>query len=146
MKCFDTNFVDFLQRCFIWEPEKRITPKDALKHKWIQEGTEEEKSINPEDNKRNNCDIKKEKVLNKTLGLSNNLFKAKEDKKSQDKLMKFKEVLKLAKKQVKGNESRHMSMSKESGNKMFLYTLFNKTKMPNPSSTKHKELKQSNIF
>jgi len=35
LKCSDSPFVDFLQQCFIWEPEKRLTPAQALNHKWI---------------------------------------------------------------------------------------------------------------
>ena len=36
--CNDKAFLDFLQCCFEWIPEKRITPEEALCHEWILEG------------------------------------------------------------------------------------------------------------
>ena len=36
--CKDKSFLDFLMKCFEWDPETRITPKDALLHEWIIEG------------------------------------------------------------------------------------------------------------
>ena len=35
LKCTDVDFIDFLRKCFVWEPEKRIVPEDALAHPWI---------------------------------------------------------------------------------------------------------------
>ena len=35
LKCPDSVFVDFLQQCFNWEPDKRITPDQAFAHRWI---------------------------------------------------------------------------------------------------------------
>ena len=31
----DQEFVDFIAKCLEWNPEKRITPEEALKHPWI---------------------------------------------------------------------------------------------------------------
>lgn len=31
----DKKFVDLIRRCLEWDPEKRITPKEALLHDWI---------------------------------------------------------------------------------------------------------------
>ncbi len=36
LKCPDSDFVDFLQRCLVWDPEERITPEAALDHPWIR--------------------------------------------------------------------------------------------------------------
>ncbi|XP_071392612.1 dual specificity tyrosine-phosphorylation-regulated kinase 4-like [Centroberyx affinis] len=33
----DANFLDFLQRCLKYDPEKRMTPEEALQHPWIKE-------------------------------------------------------------------------------------------------------------
>ncbi len=30
--------MDFLRACFVWRPEERITPHDALQHPWIMKG------------------------------------------------------------------------------------------------------------
>lgn len=35
MNTDDTEFIDFLLRCFTWESENRLKPLDALKHPWI---------------------------------------------------------------------------------------------------------------
>jgi dual specificity tyrosine-phosphorylation-regulated kinase 2/3/4 len=35
LNCDDQDFVDFITKCLEWDPEKRITPEDALKHPWI---------------------------------------------------------------------------------------------------------------
>jgi serine/threonine protein kinase len=36
LKTPDSGFIHFLSRCLEWEPEKRITPKEAFEHEWIQ--------------------------------------------------------------------------------------------------------------
>ena len=41
LKCTDSKFLDFLNRCFAWDPVKRITPIEALQHPWIIEGLPE---------------------------------------------------------------------------------------------------------
>lgn len=35
LKCQDAAFLDFIERCLAWEPEKRMTPAEALRHGWI---------------------------------------------------------------------------------------------------------------
>jgi dual specificity tyrosine-phosphorylation-regulated kinase 2/3/4 len=39
-----TDFVDFLDRCFEWKPERRMSPSEAFHHPWIRAGIEELKS------------------------------------------------------------------------------------------------------
>ena len=36
--CQSDTFLDFISRCLEWDPEKRITPFEALMHDWIIEG------------------------------------------------------------------------------------------------------------
>ncbi|XP_076829149.1 dual specificity tyrosine-phosphorylation-regulated kinase 4-like [Brachyhypopomus gauderio] len=31
-------FLDFLMRCLTWDPAERLTPEEALRHEWIQQG------------------------------------------------------------------------------------------------------------
>lgn len=38
LKCGDELFLDFLARCLIWDPERRIKPEAALRHAWIRSG------------------------------------------------------------------------------------------------------------
>lgn len=38
----DSDFVEFLQKIFVWEPNKRINPIEALRHNWILKGIPEE--------------------------------------------------------------------------------------------------------
>ena len=38
LRCNDSTFLDFLSKCFVWDPEKRIKPLEALMHNWILEG------------------------------------------------------------------------------------------------------------
>uniref|UniRef100_A0A4W3IJZ0 dual-specificity kinase n=1 Tax=Callorhinchus milii TaxID=7868 RepID=A0A4W3IJZ0_CALMI len=33
----DLLFIDFLKGCFTWDPEKRMTPDEAVQHEWIKE-------------------------------------------------------------------------------------------------------------
>lgn len=35
LKCDDDAFVDFVARCLRWDPARRLTPHDALKHEFI---------------------------------------------------------------------------------------------------------------
>ena len=35
--CEDDSFIDFLAKCFVWEPSKRLKPLAALMHDWILE-------------------------------------------------------------------------------------------------------------
>lgn len=35
------DFVDFLDKCIEWKPEKRMTPLEAFDHPWIQAGLQE---------------------------------------------------------------------------------------------------------
>ena len=35
------DFVDFIDKCIEWKPEKRMTPLDAFEHPWIQSGVQE---------------------------------------------------------------------------------------------------------
>ncbi|KAG0284484.1 hypothetical protein BGZ96_011142 [Linnemannia gamsii] len=37
LKCSDPLFLDFLQRCLIWDPEKRMKPREGLQHEWISD-------------------------------------------------------------------------------------------------------------
>lgn len=43
MQCEDTqtDFVDFIDKCLEWKPEKRMTPEDAFRHPWIKAGIKE---------------------------------------------------------------------------------------------------------
>lgn len=38
IRCNDQNFIDFLLKCFVWDPTQRMKPLDALMHDWILEG------------------------------------------------------------------------------------------------------------
>ena len=35
IECSDQPFLDFLARCFEWDPKKRWDPGDATRHEWI---------------------------------------------------------------------------------------------------------------
>lgn len=35
LKSSDENFIDFVDKCLQWDPEKRMTPEEAFKHVWI---------------------------------------------------------------------------------------------------------------
>jgi len=41
LRCDDDNFLDFLNKCFIWNPMERMSPLEALQHPWILEGLPE---------------------------------------------------------------------------------------------------------
>ncbi|KAK9701909.1 serine/threonine protein kinase, CMGC, dual-specificity [Basidiobolus ranarum] len=35
LKCTDDAFMDFISKCLEWDPEKRMTPDEGLRHYWI---------------------------------------------------------------------------------------------------------------
>jgi len=35
------DFVDFIDKCIEWKPDKRLTPLEAFDHPWIQAGLQE---------------------------------------------------------------------------------------------------------
>lgn len=35
LSCDNTLFLDFIQQCLQWDPEKRLTPEKAFQHDWI---------------------------------------------------------------------------------------------------------------
>ena len=37
IKTNDVLFLDFIRRCLEWDPKRRMSPEDALRHSWIQE-------------------------------------------------------------------------------------------------------------
>lgn len=37
LKCNDTVFLDFISKCLIWDPEKRMKPSEGLQHEWISD-------------------------------------------------------------------------------------------------------------
>ncbi|KAF9903309.1 hypothetical protein EC991_004001 [Linnemannia zychae] len=37
LKCSDPLFLDFIQKCLIWDPEKRMKPREGLQHEWISD-------------------------------------------------------------------------------------------------------------
>ncbi|KAF9995484.1 hypothetical protein BGZ79_010821 [Entomortierella chlamydospora] len=38
LKCTDILFLDFISKCLIWDPERRMKPHEGLMHDWILEG------------------------------------------------------------------------------------------------------------
>uniref|UniRef100_A0A671RB72 dual-specificity kinase n=2 Tax=Sinocyclocheilus anshuiensis TaxID=1608454 RepID=A0A671RB72_9TELE len=38
LKTNDPQFLDFIRRCLVWDPTKRMTPDEGLQHEWITEG------------------------------------------------------------------------------------------------------------
>ena len=41
LNCEDETFVDFLDKCLEWKPDKRMTPDAAFQHPWIKAGIKE---------------------------------------------------------------------------------------------------------
>ncbi|KAF9916722.1 hypothetical protein FBU30_001178 [Linnemannia zychae] len=37
LKCTDVLFLDFISKCLIWDPEKRMKPHEGLQHEWISD-------------------------------------------------------------------------------------------------------------
>lgn len=34
----DPDYIDFVKKCLVWDPEARMTPDEALRHVWILKG------------------------------------------------------------------------------------------------------------
>ena len=39
LKCSDPLFVDFIEQCLIWEPNRRLKPSQGLTHPWLDSST-----------------------------------------------------------------------------------------------------------
>ena len=52
VKCNDTDFIDFLKKCFNWDPDERISPSEGLGHPWIHTVKTSKSSILEKKNKR----------------------------------------------------------------------------------------------
>jgi dual-specificity kinase len=39
---FNRQFLDLLQRIFVYDPKKRLTAKEALKHPWFKESIQDD--------------------------------------------------------------------------------------------------------
>lgn len=88
MECDDRLFLDFIMRCLVWEPEKRMTPEEALRHEWVLDGLPPQILINhqklhniPDNALPINIKKKLDKFFRK---------KTKEDKKSTNKSLSSK--------------------------------------------------------
>ncbi|KAA6375943.1 MAG: putative Dual specificity protein kinase pom1, partial [Streblomastix strix] len=76
--CNDALFIDFIERCLQWDPRKRLSPIQAIEHKWILGKIwiiKKESKINPDkernDNNHNNEIVtNKEKQNNNEKGLN----------------------------------------------------------------------------
>jgi len=57
--CEDSLFVDFLSRCFEWDPTKRMTPPQALNHAWLRRRPTTSKTVHDENaiNKQRTPDL-----------------------------------------------------------------------------------------
>jgi dual specificity tyrosine-phosphorylation-regulated kinase 2/3/4 len=38
LKCNDEEFIDFISKCLVWDPERRLKPQSALRHPFITAG------------------------------------------------------------------------------------------------------------
>ena len=41
MNCEDPLFIDFVDKCLEWKPDKRMSPESAFQHPWIKAGIKE---------------------------------------------------------------------------------------------------------
>ncbi|KAI8801542.1 hypothetical protein BJ742DRAFT_744457 [Cladochytrium replicatum] len=48
LRCHDPSFINFIERCLTWDPEKRMTPSEALQHEWILGAYESEATLRRE--------------------------------------------------------------------------------------------------
>lgn len=44
LRCNDTLFLNFISKCLEWNPRKRMTPEEALRHEWILQSNSSQKS------------------------------------------------------------------------------------------------------
>lgn len=48
LRCDDELFVDFIAKCLIWDPERRLKPQAALRHPYISGGKRATKILSPQ--------------------------------------------------------------------------------------------------
>ncbi|KAF9110445.1 Dual specificity tyrosine-phosphorylation-regulated kinase, partial [Mortierella sp. 14UC] len=55
LKCADVLFLDFISKCLIWDPEKRMKPREGLQHEWISDVKSSSKAqLNPPPSENSN--------------------------------------------------------------------------------------------
>ncbi|XP_018566309.1 dual specificity tyrosine-phosphorylation-regulated kinase 4 isoform X1 [Anoplophora glabripennis] len=53
LRCNDPLFIDYISKCLDWNPKKRMTPEEAVRHPWVLAGT----SQKPGDLRHSHSDI-----------------------------------------------------------------------------------------
>lgn len=46
LRCDDEAFVDFIAKCLVWDPERRLKPAPAMRHPFIATGRKNKSSLN----------------------------------------------------------------------------------------------------
>ena len=67
LRCTDDVFIDFLDKCFDWNPMKRMTPVEALNHPWIQNGSKVDNKLLKSSCQYISQEDAKDQVKNSTL-------------------------------------------------------------------------------
>lgn len=143
LNCRNPTFIDFLKRCFAWEPERRLTPREALSHEWILQNRRRNKlkleSIKlsvgklPIHLKKHYSTERRAEEVKEVLGKGLNKTNQLKLNKIENGLMKFKERVKVvaASQLLQGREKCHTVKTTigHHGSDNLLYSIFSKTKI-----------------
>jgi len=136
LKCSDEAFLDFLEKCFIWEPEKRMTPEEGLKHPWIT-GEGFKKGSHP---------IRLSLVQNRFPMLYRTHRKLEEDKLNKTSIVNPNVMIHRGVQEEAGKEMQENMSSSNPNNSQLLYRLFNKMRTKEQSTKNKHQLKKSAII
>ena len=94
--CGDPEFIDFIHKCLIWDPSKRMTPDEAITHPWLADKSKANFPISRKINNfmnttQDSCRIKGEITTRNDQILNNKKYKSK----SMDKGDNEKRIIKL---------------------------------------------------
>ncbi|KAG0030073.1 hypothetical protein BGZ81_003115 [Podila clonocystis] len=118
LKCNDPLFLDFIARCLIWDPEKRMKPREGLQHEWISDIRAPSRSLfNPvPDNSVSSTSRRKSSIFSSQPAYVPRPLKVKTESDDNKMSNSSSSSIKLGRTSTNGNQSFSGNISQDSQN------------------------------
>ncbi|KAG0352378.1 hypothetical protein BG005_008167 [Podila minutissima] len=118
LKCNDPLFLDFIARCLIWDPEKRMKPREGLHHEWISDIRAPSRSLfSPvPDNSVSSTSRRKSSIFSSQPAFVSRPLKVKTESDDNKMSNTSSSSIKLGRTPTNGNQSFSGNMSQDSQN------------------------------